>query len=301
MRPLFAAYCLAALMSPTLPGQAPSQIVGLGYTSPPLQIVSPGQVVTISVPLLDVPDAVAGPDHLPNSLSGVSVSVRVTGQIYSTTGYPTLLPILRVAAVPCKDISSPDFSSLCQPTTQITVEIPTEHVCVIPRGPTCGSPPYRDIPEYLVLNVHANGVVGPDLTVAPGGGIHLLNSCDTVFGPPQDLHNCHPLIFHGDGTLVNGDHSAQVGEGLVAYFVGHGVGIASGRAAQGPVREFDTVLIFSYRIAPIPTSRNSVYFPLDQFVNPDWEGLTPGYVGLYQINFTVPPMLRSEEHTSELQ
>jgi hypothetical protein len=155
----------------------------------------------------------------------------------------------------------------------------------------------------LVLNVTANGVTGPDLPVYVTGSMaHLVNSCDSIFGP-QNLNTCHPAVTHADGTLVSNSSPARVGETIVVYLVGLGFCGFGGAALTGyavtvPV-QYPTscgTVLFTYPLtayaaqttAPPPTTATPA--SLQTTVPPDWIGLIPGYVGLYQLNVTVPPM-----------
>src|SRR5262249_7061541 len=128
----------------------------------------------------------------------------------------------------------------------------------------------------IILNVKANGATGPDfpMTVSVPGA-HLLNSCDSIFGPPST--SCYPLITHADGTLVSGDNPAKVGETIAVYAVG----------LAGDGGNVTGELVFRYLLFPGQRGFQTAYVYNE--IVPDWAGLTPGYVGLYQVNFTVPP------------
>ena len=302
------ALSLSVLAAFSLGAHGQNQVLSAGYGDPWVD-VAPGQVLTLTTPALNVPDAVATQTPLPTSLSGVSVLVRVAGA-QDVRGFPTSLPIFRVYTVhllqvwngaPCPA----DPNSVVCSYTQITVEIPTEGVCApnpIEPKEDCTAPPFHDLPPMLVLNVRANGVTGPDLPVyvASAGATHLLNSCDSIFGP-QNISTCHPAITHADGTLVSGTGASpvRVGETIVVYLVGLGTcgfgltGYPTGSATTVPVQyppSCGTVL-FTYHVSAGTPSLAGAATNLRSIVaQPDWVGLIPGYVGLYQINVTVPPM-----------
>jgi hypothetical protein len=290
--------------------QVQNQIFGAGYT-PPWTFVAPGQVLTLTVaPALNVPDAVATETPLPTTLSGVSVLVRAP-LAKDTRGYPTSLPILRVYTptdvllldgLLCSDHPNVVGSPVCS-NTQITVQIPTEPVC----EPIGAEEPascffvsnFLDNPALLLLNVKANGTTGPDFPVQMlfrASAPHLLNSCDSIFGPPS-TSPCHALVTHGDGTLVSNSSPAKVGETISLY----GAGIAgcqtgaacspTGSAPSAPTKVLSDSVLFTYKVSgPPPGSLSGSSTILEILVPPDWAGLIPGYVGLYQINVTVPPM-----------
>ena len=87
---------------------------------------------------------------------------------------------------------------------------------------------------------------------------------------------------HVDGTLVDVSNPARPGEPLVMYLVGMGVTdppVASGVAAPS---------------SPLAVVRSQPELTVDgQPADVFFSGLTPGQIGLYQINFHVPPSSRS--------
>ncbi len=90
------------------------------------------------------------------------------------------------------------------------------------------------------------------------------------------------LLFHADGRAVTKDHKAKRDEPLVMYAVGLG-GTTGGKASAGvgspasPLAATDPVEVFFGD----PTFKQAGIIV-------DWSGLTPGYVGLYQLNLRVP-------------
>lgn len=68
--------------------QAQTQIVSAGYDLPTIPSFTPGQVITLFVSGLNVPDAFAPGTPLPTTLSGVTVKVSST-----IPNYPDQLPI----------------------------------------------------------------------------------------------------------------------------------------------------------------------------------------------------------------
>jgi uncharacterized protein (TIGR03437 family) len=284
-----------------------NQIVSGGFTyGPTLLAVAPGEILTLVTPALNVPDAAATTLPLPASLSGVSVSVRVIGAT-ETTGYPASLPILSIYTQNTGQLPNgaecPGTPNVYCSSTQITVEIPTEGVCApspLSHGPTVcpAGPPFPNLPPLLLLNVVANGVTGPDFTVKVfEGAPRLLSSCDSIFGPPSST--CHSLVNHADGSLVTATDSspAKVGETITVWAVGlEGLGGPPSGTAPATTVELlasDGSVVFTYNY-PVPAGPflpggiQSVAAVSQTIVDPEWVGLIPGYVGLYQINVTVP-------------
>jgi len=267
---------------------AQNQILGAGYTTPPALSASVGQLVTLFVPALNVPDATASQVPLPTSLSGVSVAVRVPG-VLDSTGYPTALPILRVRTVPCEQGAPyPYYTAPCGnlSLTQITAQIPAEKVCVGYPGEKCNGLP--DTPSVLVLNVRANGVTGPDVPLGVGLWVRFLSSCDTIFGSSGP---CYPLVTHPDGSMVNNNNPARVGETTTIYATGlspSATGYPEPMSFQLP----DSLgrFTFGYRV-DLPTADGSTLGGfVTQSAQAAYVGAVGGYIGLQQYNFKIPPM-----------
>jgi uncharacterized protein (TIGR03437 family) len=307
--------------------QGQNQIVGVGFPTLEYQselnlpMVAPGGVLTLYTPPLGVADSVAKEIPLPNSLSGVSVAVRVLGATDST-GYPTSLPILRVESVNLAQLpAGADCANVTGPTpvlcsySRISVQIPTERVCApsplfgLPYPRPCPAPPFfEEFPPMLVLNVKANGVTGPDMPVQVfEGWAHLLNACEPFLDPPAirvtgDLGICrYPLVTHADGTLITDDSPARVGETITFYGVGFGVAfsernVGTGRAPSVPIpRGPGGRVTFRYLASgPPPSGVQAGALGTSTFmqtvVPTDWIGMIPDFVGLYQVNVTVPPL-----------
>ena len=290
---------VSVAFSPLVLAQGQNQIVGLGFSASyqtNLPTVFPGEVVTLFTAPLGVPSAVAATQApLPNTLSGVSVLVRVSGAM-DATGYPTSVPIFRIdnisaESMGCSSDVGPN-SLLCN-YSQITVEIPVDAVCALTplevlAHQTCADP-FSDKPPMLVLNVKANGVTGPDILLQVGRVAHFLNSCDTIFGP-QSSSSCHQLVTHADGSLVSDSSPAKVGETITLWVpgesnapTGYAPTAATGVTNLGAIE-------FSYPASgAVPSGSPGSSTTAQTVVNADWWGTVPGYIGLGQINVTVPP------------
>jgi uncharacterized protein (TIGR03437 family) len=128
--------------------------------------------------------------------------------------------------------------------------------------------PY-DVPPTLDVRVrNAAGVSESDK-------ITLIDRAPRLFTRPTG----EPLVFHMDFTPVSEAAPAEPGETLVAYATGLGaldVPVAAGDAPGEVLRKVN-----------ISIGVNIGGRPADVL----YAGLAPGIVGLYQINFTVPPAL----------
>ncbi len=274
-----------------LSAQTQNQIAGSGYAIPvPVGVAAYGQVITLFVNGLNVPDATASSTPLPRTLSGITVNV--TSQI---PNYPTSLPIFSVVTY---DYCSGRTGTSC-PLTQITVQMPTEGTCFLDGfpNPCMVAPP-------IFLSVAAGGATGQSFAFTiTSSEPHIVNGCDTIFGNKGGV--CYSLVTHADGTFV-GDAGypnglpAKPGETITFYAVGLGptnpaVGTGQAAPASPPavIPPASLPLVVSYRLS-LPAASPAppvVWAPIARWIYPSYVGLVPGYVGLYQVNVALPPEL----------
>ncbi len=290
-RPVLALFAMLCAISPTC-AQTRQQIVAAGYRIPALGAVAArGQVVTLFVYGLNVPDARATSIPLPTTLSGVTV--RVASNI---PNYPKSLPIFSVVSY---DQCAGNTATSCA-LTHITVQIPTEPTCapagLIPNPCSVFAP--------ILLTVEVAGTAGQSFPFSiTASQPHIVNACDTIFG--QIGGTCYSLVTHADGTFV-GDAGyptgalARPGETITFYAVGLGATdplVPTGQAAPAsPLAAMPGTalpLIVSY-VVPLPAASPAapiVWAPVNRWIYPSYVGLVPGYVGLYQVNVTLPAEL----------
>jgi hypothetical protein len=295
---------IACAATPSLCLFGQNQITNAAWVNNFPAMVAPGEIVTLETTPLSVPDAAATQFPLPTTLSGVSVNVRVIGALKAIgESYPTTLPIFSVHS----RTGSPDCADIGCGETAVTVQIPTEGVCLPSDVPPLQCSPSNYLPPLLLLNVVANGVTGPDfpMGMAPSYA-HILNSCDAIFGLGP-FSNCYPLITHADGTLVEvaaststaGSSPAKVGEAITIYAVGLGVPVPgvppTGTAPSSPIALPLSLgaVVFGYQypisgVSSLPGGAAANTAASQTTVQPTWVGLVPDYAGLYQINVTVP-------------
>jgi uncharacterized protein (TIGR03437 family) len=170
-------------------------------------------------------------------------------------------------------------------TVQVPFGIPVIcNVCANPLSPS----------GTITLSV--NGVKTPGVPAEPlPDKVHFVTACDVsiagaMFTPLLGGLPCNPMITHADGALVSQSRPAKIGEELVAYATGLGQAnpaLITGQPAAGSSPTITTFLLdFVYHpnalaAKPLPAS-------LTGFA-PVFTGATQGYVGLYQMNFIVPP------------
>jgi uncharacterized protein (TIGR03437 family) len=255
-------------------------IVGAGYVSPTSRSIAPGQVITIfaaGVGSTLTQPVLAGAGNWPTTLAGISVTIR--------QGTDTLAPILKVSPV--------TTCAGCGVITAITIQIPYSLM-------TFYCLPDNACPAILIATqffVTENGVAGILSALNPlPDQIHILTVCDPLLpggtgASPVGGLPCQQLVTHANGALVSTTNPAAVGEELVAYAVGLGAtnpAVPSGQAAKQPTPTTQTFnLDFNFHPNALPSkpaASGAIQPP------PLFTGLTPGYPGLYQINFKVPAL-----------
>jgi uncharacterized protein (TIGR03437 family) len=170
-------------------------------------------------------------------------------------------------------------------TVQVPLGIPVIcNVCENPLSPSG------------TITVSVNGVKTAGVPAEPfPDRVHFVTACDVsiagaMFTPLFGGLPCNPMITHADGTLVSQSRPAKIGEELVAYATGLGQtnpALTTGQPAASSSPTITTfVLDFNYHAnalanKPLPASVTGFA--------PVFTGATKGYIGLYQINFIVPP------------
>lgn len=282
---------LALMLCPlSLPAQ--SVITRAGYSLPADVSVAPGQVITlfadgVGKSLTQRVRAPAGP--WPTTLAGISVTLNQYTE--------RLIPILEVRPVStCMLGVLPDFKPPCAALAAITVQMPFD---LVPLCILCGSP---FVVPPARLFVSENGQTGAALDLNTlRDQFHILTACDVLIPSGQTPINlsglpCPPMVTHADGTLVSGVQPALPGEPITAWAVGLGYtnlfAIANtGQPSTTPLPLARTPEIdYSFRPNALPVRPRPTVSPAI-FPNPFavYAGLAPGFVGLYQINFSVPP------------
>jgi uncharacterized protein (TIGR03437 family) len=261
-------------------------LTGTGYGDPSVIRVAPGQIATLFVTglktVLPSQRVNATIVPLPATLAGISVTLNQTGS------QPAPVPMLSVQQVSvCSNSGATPpasgFSGDCL-VTAITVQIPFE-LAAPPGGPVT--------PPELVVS--ENGSASKAFRVLPvSDNLHVINNCDLILSPSAaSAGSCGPLVTHGNGTAVSAVNPARPGEEIVIWAFGLGATAPTprtGQASPTPAATLSSLpyLQFDFRInaAPSPPYINPMLaIPT---LAPNFAGLTPGQVGLYQINVTIP-------------
>jgi hypothetical protein len=286
-------------------------LVGSGYTSPTPIRVSPGQITTLFVSGLSL--GTAKPQKatslpLPNSLAGVSVTINQSSPKQS---FPA--PLLAVQQLSgCSNGGEsplPTVPSDCL-VAAITVQIPFELSLASSNvGDAAG-------PAAAEVVITANGVTSKAFTIVPvTDNLHVIETCDAF--PPKQVDpsqvtgslGCNAAVTHADGTLVTAAAPGKAGEVLVIYAFGLGQttpAVKTGSATPTPAPVLDPASRLGSRTLELqydfrPNAEPSRPFNILTGVisptpptgpvlllAPVFVGLTPGQVGLYQINVQLP-------------
>lgn len=302
-------FIFLAAFSGSLLGQVGNRpiVMSASYEYPAALYVAPGQLITLFVS--DVPLAIGftrAPSNadLPTSLAGVSVGMtdRTLQPLQALQ-----LPIAEIRPVrTCFFTTSP---ACFTPAGAVTVQVPyelrlsSEGVGGATLGvhlENSGELPFSAYALVLSDQVHILKALD---AVLPISGPGLYGHCSSTEvannnAAPTNYTGlpCPPLVTHADGSLVSAKNPAKSGEELVAYAVGLGQTsppLQTGRIVGAAARTLvNYTLDFNYRRNALPTRPPPVDTEGDRasVPRPLYAGATPGYVGLYQVNFVVPPI-----------
>lgn len=244
-----------------------------GYTAPAPVSVAPGQVATF---------------YVQSPGGGVPTNIpAITLQQGSTN---TVVPLQSLRTVSeCPDSTTSTVQPTCASLLALTVQIPYELTTFCPL---CASP-VSATPSVLTVNQGGQPTATIELNPL-ADQVHVLTQCDVVLGAPVQPNYsglpCAPLVTHPDGTLVSASSPANFGENLTAWVFGLGQtnpAASTGQPAKMAPAAETFNLDFNYSVnalAAKPVQTSSDRIP----IHPLYAGLAPGFVGLYQVNFTVP-------------
>ena len=249
-------------------------VVGAGYSAPYPIKVAPGQLLTLFVSGVGagLQSRVAATSlPLPDTLAGISVTLD---ELMPPPSLNEKVPILAVAPVRDTSLAGVPLGA----TTAVSIQIP--------YGLRTSSFLSPLIPPPASLTVSENGVKAVTIPIAPTTDqIHVATTCDANLTTSTPGAPCRPVIAHADGTFVTPDSPAHTGEQVVLYAFGLGpappglvAGAASSSTPQPIVNQFH--LLFEPANPNRPGER--------LLADPVFVGLTPGFAGLYQINFFAP-------------
>ncbi len=221
----------------------------------------------------------------PGQLLTLFVQTTATGTPLFSATYSdgTQMPVMQVLTLggTCTGSSTSDCAEIAGVTVQVPFGIPV--FCQ-----ACNSPAYAGDITVSVNRANAFTVGVEPLQ----DQVHILTSCDLIVSGvslPRTIGGlpCTPIVIHADGRPVSATLPATAGEEVVAYATGLGETNPALTTGQPAAQSSPTVttfgIDFNYRANALATK------PLTNSVSPLFTGATQGFVGLYQINFVVPP------------
>jgi len=251
-------------------GQSGPTLVGLSYSLPSSAAFAPGQIMTLQVTGLKTvltSPVRASQTPLPTVLAGISLTLNQTTRLGVAS-----VPIPLIAIQQTNQCDSSAASADCM-VTSITGQIPFEMSVV----PLSGSP-------QTAITISENGTTSKGFAVNPTvSNIHVLTGCGSIIGP---------CVTHADGSLVTASTPAQPGEVVVIYAYGLGQSnpaVPTGHPTPTPAPVVTDHIFLRFDFSPNAGPKFPSANPLQPPVNlPEFAGLTPGEVGLYQINVKLP-------------
>jgi hypothetical protein len=271
---------IAFAFATCLMGQDAPPLIGSGYVLPTPISVAPGQLMTLVMQGVDtgntaVTRAPSGQD-LRATLAGVSVNFN--------QGINRLAPILEVHQFCVSSLSSPwNWRAFCIPLSAVTVQIPFEAKSLLPNPEPGNGVPAAQLSAGRI----------PTFDVAPlTDQVHIITACDAFMRPLTYAPiittglPCASIVTHADGSAVSAVNPARAGEALVIYAVGLGQtdppSVTGKLVTEAAPAQTKFTLDFNFHPNALPSR------PLPTGPRPLYAGTTPGYVGLYQVNFVVP-------------
>ncbi len=254
---------------------ANNMVVTLNATATALQS-GPAQLYGQVVPNLTPPPTLA-PGGTLNNLNPVVGAPLAPGTIAQVYGSGLAPAAVSTGVAPLPTVFNNTFAMVgatqaplySLSSGQIDLQIPSELTAP------------QQLPIVLSINNALTLPVALDIVPAAPG---VLSANDGPT-PPSLQNGAHLIAQHSaDYSLVSSSNPAKPGEYLVMYLVGMGAtnpSVPSGQATPSTT----PAAVTNQPTVTVGSQPSNVLFA----------GLTPGFVGLYQINFQVPPSATSGE------
>jgi uncharacterized protein (TIGR03437 family) len=265
--------------------------VSSGYDQTSALVFAPGQIVRLKVAGLPVVSAryrlpqYATALPLPAELAGFSVTV--SQRIGMAIGPMLAAPLIAVAQEPiCSELTGGNGDLADCFLTVFTVQMPFELAPPsFPPDPITTSIPTTRV---VITRDGKNSVPFSGLTLSDQ--IHVVTTCDSLhpWGSACAFPGL-PVVTHANGAIVTRQSPAEPGEVVTIYAWGLGTtepGVETGKATPPAIIRLssDRILVaFDFRSNAASSWRFG-----QAGTRPEFVGLTPGQVGLYQINAKLP-------------
>lgn len=264
-------------------------IVSTNHDVLPLLRTAPGQLTSFR--LTGIPPLgqalIRSPQPSSEALAGISILLGRPG-LADLPLRP--IPILAVEQIPeCQGEAMPDCLSTVV-TAQVPYDFPADDV-----GPNVISLPRP------ALAVRYRGVTGSVFRVAvQRDNVHFLQECDLI-GERQ--RPCQALIRDGEGRRIRSwgrpdasrvrlpvsreGRNGVPGETIVLY--AHGLGRIQPLIQAGTISPLELIRVEARIIVEFEYLTESGWMPAENRAEPQFAGLAPGSIGLYQVNVSIPP------------
>jgi len=262
-------------------------LTGAGYSVPPPPQVAPGQVTTFFFrgigPAADghLRSAQATTVPLPMNLGGLSL--RMAQPQASAFAVPIFAVRQENACAGASDISAACL------LTSVKVQIPFE---IIADG-TSPAPSAE-----LTLDVDGKASAALPLQPVPDNA-HIVTACDLSWDT-NSTSVCDRHAYHANGQAISANDPAKPSEVVVVY--AYGLGQVSGGLTTGDLSPAGSTLAdlpnrvkASFGTVVNALSSGPRFLSSNDSATPSasiqFAGLTPGQIGLYQLNIPIPESL----------
>jgi uncharacterized protein (TIGR03437 family) len=250
-------------------------LVGIGYGNPQTMHIAPGQITTFLISgantILPPGSSMQRATQLPLPVSLAGFSATISESTDNSGPFRTeALPLLEVNQINnCSNAATPPPRECV--LTELTVQIPTDLLLDYDHTSSFDYAATVAISEATGTSQSFNVFLVPQ-------SVHIITTCDVTQAPatiPSFPIECDDAITHLNGELVTFSSPAQPGEVLAMYALGLGI------QANIPGYRLSFAYVGGSNVSPQATPVSTP--------NPSFVGPVPGEVGLYQVNFTVPP------------
>jgi uncharacterized protein (TIGR03437 family) len=274
-------FSVAAILALALSGQTGPTLTAGGYSFP-TPVMAPGQILRLQVSglktVLSQNPQRAASVPLPTVLGGISVTINQAVQ-HSHDDTPSQFsykaPLLAISQ---ENVCAAVAATPACIFTLITLQAPYELTTAE------GGPPFV---QNSVVVSEASGSSQAFSVGVVTDQIHIVTTCEDQATPSA----CPAIVAHGDGTVVSAQSPARAGETIVVYAWGLGSTTPQAKTGEASPPSAPVVTLPAFPNGPQISFNFAPNAPPSSFVStPAYAKayLTPGFVGLYQVNVQLP-------------